>query len=62
VYVKNLKVYRKSPKGGVISGYDDAHKVSNVVFSNYILEGRKVTAMEDADISNTKFSEGIRFE
>ena len=62
VYVKNLKVYRKSPKGGVISGYDDAHKVSNVVFSNYILEGKKVTTIEDADVSNMKFSEGIRFE
>lgn len=62
VFVNNLNVYKKSPLGSVISGYDDGHRVSNVVFRNYVLEGQKVTSIENADISDTNFSEGIRFE
>lgn len=62
VFIDNLKVYRKAPLGGVVRGYDEEHMVSNVVFRNYTLEGSKVTSLENADITDTGFSEGIRFE
>lgn len=59
VTIDGLHIYKKAPDGGVIKGFDAEHKTKNVVISNYYLEGKKVNSLEEADFSDTSFSEGI---
>lgn len=62
VTVKNLHVYKKSPLGNVVQGYDADSKVRNVRFIDFYLEGKKVNSLEDGDFRKTDFSDNIKFE
>lgn len=59
ITINNLYVYKKAPLGGVIKGYDEEHKTSNVTITNYWIEGKKVSGLDDAQLTDTSFSEGI---
>ena len=59
IRINNLYIYKKAPDGGVIKGYDDEHKTRDVVITNYYLEGKKVNSIDDADIRDMSFTEGI---
>jgi len=48
VTLKNIRVLYGDPKRSRILGYDEEHKVQNVTFEDFFIQGKKVTDLEEA--------------
>ena len=50
VLIRNFSANRFSPRPSLIQGYDSEHQIVDITMENIIIEGRKRTSLEDAQI------------
>lgn len=55
-------MYREIYHSSLIEGYDKNRKIENILFENIVLNGRRITSLEELNIDKKDFVEKIRIK
>ncbi|MBR2424828.1 MAG: hypothetical protein IKD05_02640 [Tidjanibacter sp.] len=64
VTYNNIHVYKAAPEkdGSQFYGWNDEFDIQNVLFKNVYIEGKKVTSLEDLNVTKMQHAKNFRFE
>jgi len=59
---RNISCTGKYINSSLIEGYDKNRKIENILFENIVLNGRRITSLEELNIDKKDFVEKIRIK
>jgi len=62
IIFRNISCTGKYINPSLIEGYDSNRKIENILFENIVLNGKKVTALDELNVNKKDFVNGLRIK
>ena len=62
IVFRNISCTGKYINPSVIQGYDKDRKVTNILFENIVLNGKRVTSLEELNVNKKDFVDKVRIK